>query len=171
NKINEELKKYSEKLSTLPQIVVLTKTDLLSEEDLKEKIKNFEVEITKKLTQKPVILTISSITQKGLENLKNVVWNHLEKIPKTPPIEIEEKDFDKRDKTSINIKRKDDASFEVTGGYVDNLIRGIVLSDFNSFSYFQMRLKRDGVIEKLKEMGMKDGDLVRIKDIEFVYED
>lgn len=171
NKINEELKKYSQKLSTLPQIVVLTKTDLLPEEELKKKIKNFEQSITKNSSQKPLILTISSITQKGLENLKNVVWNHLEKIPKSPPIEVEVTDFDKRDKTSINITRKDDASFEVTGGYVDNLIRGIVLSDFNSFSYFQMRLKRDGVIEKLKDMGMKDGDLVRIKDIEFVYED
>ncbi|MBQ2713500.1 MAG: GTPase ObgE [Clostridia bacterium] len=171
NKINEELKKYSEKLSTLPQIVVLTKTDLLPEEDLKEKIKVFEKSITKNSSQKPLILSISSITQKGLENLKNVVWSHLEKIPKSAPIEVEVTDFDKRDKTSINIVRRDDASFEVTGGYVDNLIRGIVLSDFNSFSYFQMRLKRDGVIEKLKDMGMKDGDLVRIKDIEFVYED
>ena len=171
NKINEELKKYSEKLSTLPQIVVLTKTDLLPEEELKEKTKLFEQSITKNSAKKPLILTISSITQKGLENLKNVVWNHLEKIPKSPPIEVEVTDFDKRDKTSINITRKDDASFEVTGWYVDNLLRGIVLSDFNSFSYFQMRLKRDGVIEKLKDMGMKDGDLVRIKDIEFVYED
>lgn len=169
--INHELKKYSEKLSGLKQIIVLTKSDLLTEEDLKQKTQIFETEITKILGFKPEILTISSIAQKGLENLKNVVWKHLEKIPKTPAIEVEDTNFDKRDKTSINIVRKPDASFEVTGGYVDNLIRGIVLSDFNSFSYFQMRLKRDGVIEKLKAMGMKDGDLVRIKEIEFVYED
>ena len=169
--INLELKKYSEKLSKLTQIVVLTKTDLLPEDELSEKVAKFKEEIAKVLGFVPEVLTISSVTQKGIENLKNVVWNALEKIPKTPPINVEVSDFDKRDKTSINITRKDDASFEVTGGYVDNLIRGIVLSDFNSFSYFQMRLKRDGIIEKLKEMGMKDGDLVRIKDIEFVYED
>ena len=169
--INLELKKYSEKLSKLTQIVVLTKTDLLPEDELGEKVAKFKEEIAKVLGFVPEVLTISSVTQKGIENLKNVVWNALEKIPKTPPINVEVSDFDKRDKTSINITRKDDASFEVTGGYVDNLIRGIVLSDFNSFSYFQMRLKRDGIIEKLKEMGMKDGDLVRIKDIEFVYED
>lgn len=169
--INLELKKYSEKLSKLTQIVVLTKTDLLPEDELSEKVAKFKEEIAKTLGFVPEVLTISSVTQKGIENLKNVVWNALEKIPKTPPINVEVSDFDKRDKTSINITRKDDASFEVTGGYVDNLIRGIVLSDFNSFSYFQMRLKRDGIIEKLKEMGMKDGDLVRIKDIEFVYED
>ena len=169
--INLELKKYSEKLSKLTQIVVLTKTDLLPEDELSEKVAKFKEEIAKTLGFVPEVLTISSVTQKGIENLKNVVWNALEKIPKTPPIDVEVSDFDKRDKTSINITRKDDASFEVTGGYVDNLIRGIVLSDFNSFSYFQMRLKRDGVIDKLKERGMKSGDLVKIKDIEFVYED
>ena len=65
--------------------------------------------------------------------------------------------------------RLDDGSFVVSGGYIDNLIRGIVLSDFVSFAYFQKRLKNDGVIEKLKEKGLKEGDIVRIKDINFEY--
>ena len=84
-------------------------------------------------------------------------------------IEIEETDFDYRDRTSIEISRLDDGSFVVSGGYIDNLIRGIVLSDFVSFAYFQKRLKNDGVIEKLKEKGLKEGDIVRIKDINFEY--
>ena len=137
---------------------------------LEEKIKSFKTELSK-LGESPEIITISSVTNTGLDNLKNKVWQHLEKTPKTPEIEVELKNFDTRDRTSLNITRQDDASFVVTGGYVDNLVRGIVLSDFNSFSYFQMRLKRDGVIDKLKEKGMKSGDLVKIKDIEFIYED
>lgn len=168
--INTELKKYSQKLASLQQIVVLTKTDLVSTEELEEKIKSFKTELSK-LGESPEIITISSVTNTGLDNLKNKVWQHLEKTPKTPEIEVELKNFDTRDRTSLNITRQDDASFVVTGGYVDNLVRGIVLSDFNSFSYFQMRLKRDGVIDKLKEKGMKSGDLVKIKDIEFIYED
>ncbi|MBR2221196.1 MAG: Obg family GTPase CgtA, partial [Clostridia bacterium] len=100
-----------------------------------------------------------------------IVWQNLEKIPKPAAIEIEETNFDKRDKTSLEITRQDDGTFVVMGGYVDNLVRGIVLSDFNSFSYFQMRLKRDGIIDKLKEKGMKEGDQVKIKDIEFIYEE
>ena len=46
-----------------------------------------------------------------------------------------------------------------------------MLSDYNSFAYFQMRLKRDGIIEKLKAEGLKQGDTVKIKDIDFVYEE
>ena len=169
--INQELEKYSQKLAALSQIIVLTKTDLIAPENLDQKIAEFKKKITPKNGDAPIILAISSITNSGLENLKNIVWQNLEKIPKPPAIEIEETNFDKRDKTSLEITREDDGTFVVMGGYVDNLVRGIVLSDFNSFSYFQMRLKRDGIIDKLKEKGMKEGDQVKIKDIEFIYEE
>ena len=169
--INQELEKYSQKLAALSQIIVLTKTDLIAPENLDQKIAEFKKKITPKNGAAPIILAISSITNSGLENLKNIVWQNLEKIPKPAAIEIEETNFDKRDKTSLEITREDDGTFVVMGGYVDNLVRGIVLSDFNSFSYFQMRLKRDGIIDKLKEKGMKEGDQVKIKDIEFIYEE
>lgn len=169
--INTELKKYSEKLANLEQIIVLTKTDLIAEDNLEERIKAFSSEVKKINGTMPEIIAISSIMQKNISQLKDIVWNKLEKIPKPSPIEIEEFEFDKRDKTSVNITREDDGTFVVDGGYVDNLVRGVVLSDFNSFSYFQMRLKRDGIIDKLKAQGLKDGDQVRIKDIEFIYEE
>ena len=175
-RINEELAKYSSKLASLEQVVILTKCDLLSEEDKNLKIADFEIEIKKlKKCYKHMkngieILPISSVAHQNLDKLKGLVWNKLQTIPKTEPIEIEETEFDKRDRTSLEITRADDGAFEVTGGYVDHLVRGIVLSDYKSFAYFQMRLKQDGIIDKLLERGMQDGDTVRIKDIEFVYE-
>ena len=51
------------------------------------------------------------------------------------------------------------------------MTRGIVLSDPQSFAYFQNALKKFGIIDKLKEKGMKDGDTVIIKDITFDYEE
>ena len=51
------------------------------------------------------------------------------------------------------------------------MIRGVVLSDEISFAYFQKRLKEDGIIDKLKERGLKEGDTVHIKDITFEYLD
>ena len=50
------------------------------------------------------------------------------------------------------------------------MIRGIVLSDPTSFAYFQNALKKFGIIQKLLDSGMKDGDTVIIKDISFTYE-
>ena len=87
------------------------------------------------------------------------------------PTEIEMFDFDKKDKTSIEIEINDDGSYQVLGGYIENLIRGIVLSDEVSFAYFQKKLKESGIIDALKEKGLQDGDTVHIKDIEFEYKE
>lgn len=163
--INQELKKYSEKLSQLKQVVVLSKIDLLTEEELAEKVKNFEKTLGIKTLQ------ISSITNKNIDVLVKDIWNILKDIPKPEPIEIEMLDFDTKDKASIEIQKIDNTTYRLFGGYIENLIRGVVLTDFISFSYFQKRLQKDGVIQKLKDAGMQVGDSVQIKDITFVYEE
>ena len=168
--INEELKKYSQKLYEVPQIIVLSKCDILSEETLSEKVKAFEDNCKKNNINYPII-KISSVTNSGLDELKKQVYEKLKTLPKSEPIDIEEYEFDKRDKTSLIISRNDDGSFNVTGGLIDNMIRGVVLSDEVSFAYFQKRLKEDGIIDKLKERGLKEGDTVHIKDITFEYLD
>lgn len=188
--LNQELENYSHKLSLLPQIIVLTKCDLVEKEALDKKIKEFTAGVKEILTassknfafsqeninkeninnfEMPEILPISSITRSNIEKLKDLIWTKLKDLPKTEPIEVEEFDFDKKDKISVEIKRRDDGSFELSGGYIENLIRGIVLSDFESFAYFQKRLKNDGIIEKLREKGLKSGDTIHIKDIAFEY--
>ena len=48
--------------------------------------------------------------------------------------------------------------YELSGGYLNNLQRGIVFNDTQSLAYFQMRLEKDGIMDKLKEAGMVDGD-------------
>lgn len=163
NKINLELKNYSEKLASLPQILVFSKCDLLTPEELEQKINEF-----KKITSSDYVC-ISSITHKGIDELKKVVFERLKTIPKAQAIEVEDDNFDKKDKTSIEIIKHNQNFYEVAGGYIDNLIRGIVLSDEVSNAYFQNKLKTSGIIDMLKEKGMKDGDTVKIADIEFDY--
>lgn len=164
--INKELEKYSQKLASLPQILCFSKCDLLSKDEIEAKIKKFD-----KIINKTPYVCISSVTNLGLEELKAKIWNMLKDIPKPASTEIELHEFDKKDKTSINIKRNDDGSFEIEGGYIENLIRGVVLSDEVSFAYFQKKLKDSGIVGSLKEKGLKDGDTVHIKDIEFEYEE
>ena len=167
--INSELKKYDEKLSKLPQIIALTKIDLLTEEKLKENVSEFKEKLGKNF--KGEIVLISSITQKGLEELKGKIWETLQKIPKEKTEQVETFVIDERDKTSLEITREEDGAFRVSGGLIDNMIRGIVLSDMESFAYFQRRLEQDGILEKLRENGAKDGDTIRIKDVEFIFTD
>ena len=162
--INSELAKYNSNLLTTKQLVVFSKCDLLDKAELDKRVHEF----VKALKIKEW-LCISSYTREGVDNLKKKILENLKKIPKKPALDVEEHDFDKKDFSSINIERLDDGSFVVSGGRIENLARGVVISDQRSFAYFQNKLKEMGVIDMLKENGMKQGDTVTIKDISFEY--
>ena len=161
--INEELAKYSPELAQTPQVVVLSKIDLLDEEILKERIARFEKEIGGDY------ITISGATYQNVDALKLLTLEKLSKLPPKPPVEVEKFDFDVRDKDSLNITRDDEGAFVISGGKIDNFIRGVVLSDTRSFAYFQRTLSDMGIIDMLKERGLRNGSTVKIKDIVFEY--
>ncbi len=152
--INNELKKYNERLSTLPQIVVFTKLDLI--DNIDEKIKYFKSKIKDKVT----IVPISSITRKNVDELVKTIYEKLKTLPKSEPIPVEQTDLAIKDTTSVKIDQLAPHVFELSGGYLDNLQRGIVFNDSQSLAYFQMRLEKDGIMDKLKDAGVVDGDTV-----------
>ena len=154
NTINKELKAYNERLGNLPQIVVFTKLDLI--DNIDEKLARFKNSVNDNIE----IVPISSITRKNVDDLVKKVYEKLKTLPKTEPIPVEQTELAVKDITSINITKLDNGVFEVSGGYLDNLQRGIVFNDNQSLAYFQQRLEKDGVMDKLKEAGCVDGDTV-----------
>ena len=90
----------------------------------------------------------------------------LSTLPKKDPVAVEKFDFDKVDIESVVITKIPNG-FEVSGGKIDNFVRGVYLDDPRSFAYFQNRLQEMGIIDMLKNMGLKNGQTVKIKDIEF----
>lgn len=152
--INNELKKYNEKLSKLPQIVVLTKLDLV--ENIDEKIKYFKDNIKDDVQ----IVPISSVTRKNVDDLIKLTYQKLKTLPKSEPIPVEQTELAVKDTTSVNITKLAPNVFEVSGGYLEHLQRGIVFNDTQSMAYFQGRLEKDGIMQKLKDAGAQDGDTV-----------
>ncbi len=161
--INKELALYSHELTKTPQIVLLSKVDLLDEETLNSRIDRYKKEVGGEC------MLISGATYKGIDEVKLKVLELLSKIPKKPRLEIEKFDFDAKDKVSIIITRDDEGAFVVSGGKIDEFARGIVLSDTRSFAYFQKRLETMGIIDMLKERGLKNGSTIKIKDAVFEY--
>lgn len=154
NTINKELKKYNERLATLPQIVVFTKLDLV--DDIDEKIKYFR----SKVKDKVEIVPISSVTHQNINDLVKKVYATLKTLPKSEPIPVEQTELAKKDTTSVKIEMLEPHVYEVSGGYLNELQRGIVFNDTQSLAYFQMRLQKDGIYDKLKSEGCVDGDTV-----------
>ncbi|MBQ8468647.1 MAG: GTPase ObgE [Clostridia bacterium] len=164
--VNTELKKYGKKVANLPQIIVLNKIDMATERQIKE----FKAHISK-LKNKPEIVEVSAISNKNLDTLIRVVMEKLKTLPPKQREDFEPFKYERPDANKYVIERADNASFIVSGGYIDELSRGIVLNDPTSFAYFQKAIKDKGIIRELKKRGMKTGDTVIIGDIEFTYED
>jgi len=152
--INKELKNYNERLSTLPQIVVFTKLDLI--ENIDEKINKFKTQIKDNVE----IVPISSVTRKNVDELIKKVHAKLTTLPKSEPIPVEQTELAKVDTTSVVITKLEENVYELSGGYLDNLQRGIVFNDTSSLAYFQLRLEKDGIMQKLKDAGVQDGDTI-----------
>lgn len=156
NAINNELKKYSEKLSTRKQIIVANKIDVIQDEkllkDLEELAKNENLEIFK----------ISAATATGLKELFNRVSEVLKTLPKEDLLESEEKVVYKleEEKDDFDIKIED-GIFIVEGPAIEKLIGRVNIEDNESLYYFQKSLKNLGVDDRLRAMGVKEGDTVR----------
>ena len=155
--INKELKKYSKSLSELPQIVCANKCDLVEDEKV---IEDFEKKIGKK------VFRLSAVSHQGLEALLNEIVKELDLLPEIEPVHIEKSETI-RDNSSFEILTDGNGFFEVVGPLVDQLVRNVVLSDFESNRYFQKQLLEKGVIQAFKDEGCEEGDTVRISDIEF----
>lgn len=164
--INEELKKYSEKLSTRKQIIVANKVDSMQDKTLYEELEKLAKEKELEIYQ------ISAATGQGVKELMTRVSEVLKTLPKEDLIEIEEvkKVYTLKEQEGVNVT-KENGIFIVSGQVVEKLMRTINLEDNESLHYFHRRLNELGINEKLKQLGIKDGDYVQISDYELEWED
>ena len=159
-KINAELAGYSQKLAALPQVIALNKCDVYGAE---EHLAAFK----KKYGKKYKIFPITAVSGEGLQPLLDELVKELEALP---PVAREEADelFTYRKPSDLGFEIFLDGDvYVVVGPLVDMLCRNVNLADPDSMAYFQKILREKGVIAKLKEMGINEGDTVSIGDVEF----
>ncbi|MCL2755896.1 MAG: GTPase ObgE [Firmicutes bacterium] len=156
--INRELGNFSDELGKKPQIVALNKCDVADAKNISA--------FKKKYGKKYKIFEISAATNDGVKELFKETAIMLQDIPR-PDVAVPFATLEERvDKNEFHV-RVENGEFIVEGPMIDNLIRGVVLSDTESNYYFQRRIVDSGIVDELKKQGMKQGDTVHIKDIEF----
>ncbi|ABS42860.1 GTPase ObgE [Clostridium botulinum] len=161
-KINDELKRYSVKLYDRPQIIAANKSDMLFDE---EKFEEFKTKVEKHGYNK--VFKISAATKQGVDDLMKEAARLLSTIPVTD-LEISEEDrFIEEEKRFTYSIRKEDNTYIVEGSFVDRLLNAVNVNDPDDLRYFHKVLKNKGVMEELMEMGIEDGDVVRLNDFEF----
>ena len=166
--INKELKKYSEKLSKRKQIIVANKIDVIDE------TKSKELKAVEKLAKEKglELFKISAATGQGVQELIDYVTETLKTLPKEELIEIEDKMVytleDEKDNWTI---KEENGVFIVSGKAVQRLMGRINIEDNESMYYLQKCLKNMGIEDKLKEMGVCEGDTVILDDWELEWYD
>jgi len=162
--INEELRKHSEKLAQVYQIIALNKIDSVDKTTAGKYYDEF-----KKYSND--VFLISAATGANLPEFLHFVSKKVDEIPKPViDIEVEEDDgaFD-NDDSAYSIYKIDKHVFSVEGGKIFRLANVTDGTNTEQLYRFENILKSMGVFEALKQSGIQDGDTVKTGHLEFEY--
>ena len=166
-KINKELKIYSEKIARRPQILAANKMDLPGAQE------NFER--LKELAEKEgiEIFPISAATRQGTKELIQRVAQVLDEYVEEPDVEEGVKVYDAKeeDPDKVTITRNDAGDFIVSSKSLDKLVAMTNFGNDEAIRRFQYIWRIKGIDKKLIERGIKEGNTVRIGEMEFEYRD
>ncbi len=160
--INKELFKYNEKLKEKPQIVVANKMDLPNSQEnllkLQDYFKNEDIKV----------LPISAATKNGLKELIYVIWDVVSKVDIDYETFDEEYIEEKIEYRPITVERVDDI-ISIQGDFIDDLILKTNFDSIDSLRHFQKVLTDQGVIDKVNELGVIEGETILVGEYEFEY--
>ena len=163
--INAELQQYSEDLAQRPQIVVANKTDLLAD---REPLDAFRAHVE---ALGYTFMEMSAATHQGTRELVQRIAQLLSTLP---PVTVYEPEYVPRPpeidtSEPLHIERDDD-TWLVEGPWLQRLMANINFSDYESRMYFDRMLRQSGLFDQLEQMGIEDGHIVSMYDLEFEYQ-
>ena len=166
--INSELEEFSLELASRPQIVVGNKCDGVTDEEAQDFIKS-----VKEMGYEDVFI-ISAAGQIGIKELSDKITETVSKLPPTVLHDVVsggEKVYTFDEGKKFDIIINEDGNFEVTGKWINRIFNSTNFEDTESTNFFQRTLENEGVFEELKKMGVKEGDTVKVCELEFDYYD
>ena len=171
NTINAELKAYNEELLKLPQIIAANKIDALYEGEESENIKRLKEEFEPKGIK---VCPISAVTGAGLKELLYETYDILKNLDDKPV--IFEKEFfpgqyndNPEEPYTVEKSVDEDGVFIIEGPRIEKMLGYTNLESEKGFVFFQNFMKNNGILTELEELGITDGDTVRIYGHEFEY--
>ena len=165
--INDELKLYNEKLSTRPQVVVANKIDILEDESV---YKEFKTTLEDRGYK---VFKMSAATREGIDDViayVSQVLKDAEEIELVSEEELYVPELDAIEEEGLQVEIEDGV-YVVTGKALRRIMYSVNFEDMESIQFFQKAMESQGVFDKLREMGIEDGDTVKIYEIEFEFYD
>ncbi len=163
--INQELRQYSPELAQRPQIVAANKTDIMPDDTLLAALRAHVEALGYPL------YTISAAAHQGTRELTRAVAGRLAELP---PVTVYEANYVKRppkvDMSQPLDIHVEDNVYSIEGPWLQRLIANTNFGDYESRNWFDRMLRESGLFDRLEAMGIRDGDLVSMYNLEFEYQ-
>ena len=163
--INEELKQYSPELARRRMIVAANKVDIMTDPALLDALRAHVEGLGLELVE------ISAAAHQGTREL---VLRTAQLLQELPPVAVYEPTYVERppevDTDGAVDIQEFDGTWVVDAPWLQRLIANVNFGDYESRNWFDQKLRQSGLFDKLEEMGIKDGDIVSLYDLEFEYQ-
>ena len=162
--INHELVGFSAELAQRPQIVLGNKCDIATE----EQIADFKAYVEEKGY---TFMPISAATRQGIDKLPAIVYTRLKELP---PVKVYEAEYKRPDKSAegqrpFTVTRMGEHDFAVDAPWLERILAGTNVEDYESLQYFQTQLGDSGILDELVAQGVEEEDTIHIGEYEFDY--
>jgi len=163
--INAELKQYSPELASRKMIVAANKTDIMADPALLDKLRAHVEALGLELFK------ISAAAHQGTREL---VKKAAQELAQLPPVAVYEPTYVERPPEvdtsgEVSIEKYDD-TWVVEASWLQHLMANVNFGDYESRNWFDRKLRESGLFDRLEAMGIQDGDIVSLYDLEFEYQ-
>ncbi len=163
--IMDELRQFDPKLLDKPMIIIANKMDMPQS---KENLEKFKKNVSEDIYE------VSALNNEGLDKVLIKIADMLDKVKKEPLYEDEKFESHvlykfKQEKPFTIVK--EDNVYVVKGDKIEKLLKMTWFASDEAYLRFSNKMKKMGIDEELKKMGIENGDIIRILDYEFEYRD
>ena len=171
--VRGELRDYGAGLERLPELVVLSKRDLMPDEQAESEVARWRERLGGEALG---VLAVSSVSGEGIELLRRAILDAVPEEPAVPAglgaanepeFEAEHVVYRPSGQQGFDVERVTDGVYEVRGRGIELLVGRHDLENPEALSYLEQRLGEIGVIAALRSAGFKPGDEVRIGEAAF----
>lgn len=175
DKINNELEAYSPRILKKPQIVAANKIDQVEEDDpkyleFKEYVESKGYKVFP--MSAPLDLGVKEVLDAALLELERVEAEGIEEDDELEMFDFEADAAMDADYREIYADyNEEDGVYTLDGKQLMKIFNSTNFNDMGSLRYLYKYIEKNGAIDELKEMGLEEGDIIRIKDYELEYWD